>query len=284
MHDITDLLEAMCEGEPRKMSALPRWLDDYASSSQVASAHRTMLNQRMTSAATSALFDNQKIIPIDNASGWNSMLVAADRATDGFATPVCPAIVVVLRSEMPVRLRYAPVVGLGDIDDIPGRPIVGDDRMIEIEQGCAFVIPHGPYAFKLEPVTGCPVFLRFNGPMRSSLTFAFPDARSSAAAISFGSADDTGRHFFASLVEELTKPGSPLSAAALSAEDKVTFTTGLNDLIESDVHHFSRWKLIQALGRHRPGDAVAHLKVLSESANANIRQKAQAALGISRCN
>jgi hypothetical protein len=250
----------------------------YAADQAVSEARRSLDLSKQSSPSSAALYMDQRIEPIGRADHWTALLLRVRALTVAISSAAAPSVVHVLGAPATLSLHRYVIRGFPEPGDIPGLDLsIELLDVLEIEQGDWFVIPPGPIATVLAGPVEQSYFLRFVAPDEVPLTFSFNQDDHRLRAVAFADQRRSGRHFFASLLQNVTRPGA--NGIDFDAEDRDAigrFVT--RQLDEESTHLVTKWKLVQTGARIAPAAARDWLRRVAETGPATAASHARQAL------
>lgn len=277
--DFIDDLQATCAVDHASIIPAPVWLADYLRQAIVSKGLERLAQDRHATEMTAALFDNQRIVPLEtHASGWSALLLTIDKEASSMSTAPGAALIHVLEAGGELTFSQCCVEGVASLDDIPTGARLGDRASFVVGAGDTFVVPRGMRAILLEGTSNGVKLLRFNGPVAAPISLAFDPATGRMVSSSFSGSEATGRHFFSILLGELTAAPSGPGSAAIPRDEHDLVADLIEDVWSEDVHAYTGWRLAQVLARVRPSAAVDRLENMSRSGLPNLGRHATAVL------
>lgn len=272
-------LEITCRLGVVKLEKELPWLSAFKKSPGYSRGLARLSEVRHAVETTAALFEDQKIVPIESdKSGWSALVLSLQKEAMSLSTVPGNAVVHIIEASNPLYLRICPLEGMSSFHDIPAHTRLGSPQTVALSAGETFVVPQGMVAIQLEG-TSCGVqLLRFNGPVVEPLSLAFETDGGAMLATSFSDTPATGKHFFATLVLELAR-SKACPHGIFEAGEVDAIADLMESLLTTDVHAFTRWKLMQTLARLRPAVAVKALGIMARRCELpNLQRQAFAAL------
>lgn len=272
--------------EPAKEGTLP---DDAAqqialfmASGQFAAAWSSFLNDHMTAAATSSLYEGLRIAAVGELGEWSAVLIQPSRTTAmttlssgsyAITTPPSFNLVYVIEAPAGISLRRYRIANFPAKGDLPANLSATFVSEEPIATGSIFSLPAGEFASNLVGDVQSCKFLRFSGPDEFPFVYSFDPELLSLKCVSFADTAMTGEHFFIQLAKHILVCG-------IGDEDELA---GLGDYvadlaIDPAINVVTRWKALQAAARNSKSNGIRVLEAMAQEDLPNLARLAQSQL------
>jgi hypothetical protein len=252
-------------------------LSPYCASAAFLSAREKLQASTIAASSSAHLYDDVDFQLIETFEDWTAALVSPHAESTTITSSPTFSVVKPLHLSGDVFIDVHLIENFPENGDIPGvsRVLFRDSR--PVLAGEAFAIPAGEFASTLRGAVKGSQFLRISGPVRVPIVLSFDRKSLGFSSVSFSDSESTGKHFFIQLIESYLK-----SVELMRPQVDSNFSKNLNNFLEyqldSDIHLFTKWKIMQILARTKKEPALNFLNKLHQSTFPNARNAASKAL------
>lgn len=275
---LQQLVETKLFGIERQLELLKGLdLDSYCQSTAFLLAYKKFQAKAITADSSAHLYDDVDFQLIETFQDWTAAFISPHVESTAITSSPTFSIVKPLHLSGKVFFDLHKIEKFPKNGDIPSNSKVVFLDSQPVLEGKTFAISSGEITTTLKGAVKGSVFLRISGPIRTPIVLSFDRKSLEFISVSFSDTESTGKHFFTHLIDNYIK-----SAETTGVQIKNEFKMNLDEFLEnqlySDIHLFTKWKIMQILARTKKKAALDFLIKLQESQLPNVKDAASKAL------
>lgn len=260
----------------KSLDITPDALEQYLKSKPIVRALGELDDGVYSADATATLYQEVKMVIAESAEGWTTTILTLNAPATAATTLAYHSFMYMVSCAGPVFLDRYDIDGYPETGDVPGTMRARLAETHPLSTGASIDLQPGPHAYLLRGAVQHTKIMRLVGPAVEPVTATFDAQTGDLRSLAYATAEGTSPSFFTKLADALLREGAA-TIAPTEIDAVIDFFNRRLD--EPDLDAFTRWKLIQIMGRHRPASAVAQLERIRDSGPPRLAALAAQALG-----